>query len=148
MKKIDHYRKLLGVTNTADLKELKSVYRNQMKDWHPDKFQDNEEEKIAAEKKSKTLIAAYHFLVSIAPETVEASLEQYTQTLEVASISDFEYKTDMLRIDFSDGNSYEYFDVPKATYIKLVNAPSQARFVRRHISETYVYRSVNKLVTT
>ena len=148
MKKIDHYRKLLGVTKEADLKELKSVYRNQMKDWHPDKFQDKDEtEKVAAEKKSKTVIEAYHFLVSIAPETVDASFEQYNQTLEEATITDFEYKNEVLRIDFSDGHTYEYFDVPKAAYVKLVNAPSQSRFVRRHISETYVYRSVNKIVT-
>ncbi|MBC7720550.1 MAG: KTSC domain-containing protein [Pedobacter sp.] len=147
MSKIEHYRKLLGVAQGADLKELKSVYRNQMKDWHPDKFHDKEEaEKVAAEKKSKTVIEAYHFLVSIAPETIEASLDQYNQTLEQASIEDFEYKGTTLRIDFSDNHSYEYFDVPKATYVKLVNAPSQSRFVRRHISETYVYRSVNKIV--
>jgi hypothetical protein len=148
MKKIDHYRKLLGVTKEADLKELKSVYRNQMKEWHPDKFQDKEEaEKVAAEKKSKTVIEAYHFLVSIAPETVEASVEQYNQTLDEASILDFEYKNEVLRIDFSDGHTYEYFDVPKATYAKLVNAPAQSRFVRRHISESFVYRSVNKIVS-
>ena len=148
MKKIDHYRKLLGVAKEADLKELKSVYRNQMKDWHPDKFHDKEEvEKVAAEKKSKTVIEAYHFLVSIAPETVDASFEQYNQTLEEATITDFEYKNEVLRIDFSDGHTYEYFDVPKASYIKLVNAPSQSRFVRRHISEAYVYRSINKIAT-
>ncbi|MFP5040026.1 KTSC domain-containing protein [Parasediminibacterium sp. JCM 36343] len=147
MSKVEHYRKLLGVTKQADLKDLKSVYRNHMKDWHPDKFQDKEEsEKLAAEKKSKIVIEAYHFLVSIAPETIEASLEQYYQTLDTASIEDFEYKGTTLRIDFSDGHSYEYFDVPKAAYVKLVNAPAQARFVRRHISETYVYRSVNKIV--
>ena len=148
MKKIDYYRKLLNATKQTDLKELKSIYRNLMKDCHPDKFQDKEEEeKVAAEKKSKTVIEAYHFLVSIAPETVDASFEQYNQTLEDATITDFEYKNEVLRIDFSDGHTYEYFDVPKATYVKLVNAPSQSRFVRRHISETYVYRSVNKIVT-
>jgi DnaJ-class molecular chaperone len=38
MKKISEYRKLLGVEEKADLKELKSVYRNFMKQWHPDKF--------------------------------------------------------------------------------------------------------------
>ena len=52
MKKIDHYRKLLGVTKEADLKELKSVYRNQMKEWHPDKFQEKED----AEKERETIM--------------------------------------------------------------------------------------------
>jgi curved DNA-binding protein CbpA len=146
MKKIDYYRKLLNATKNTELKELKSVYRNLMKDWHPDKFQDNEAEKLAAEAKSKTIIEAYHFLVSIAPETLAATAEQYSQTISLASIEDFEYKNEKLSITFSDGACYEYFDVPKATYVKLVNAPSQARFARRHICNSYVYRSASKLV--
>ena len=92
------------------------------------------------------IIEAYHFLVSIAPETIAETLEQYNQTINQALIEDFEYKALTLTITFSDGNCYEYFNVPKATYIKLVNAPSQSRFARRHICNTYVYRSSNKLV--
>ncbi len=147
MSKIERYRKLLGVTQYAELKDLKTIYRNAMKDCHPDKFQDNEEEKMAAEERSKKVIEAYHFLVSIAPETIEATLEQYNETINEANIDDFQYKGVTLSIDFSDGNTYEYFDVPKNTYVKLVNAPSQARFARRHICNSFVYRSVNKLVT-
>ena len=146
MKKIEEYRRLLGVSKDVDLKELKSIYRNFMKDCHPDKFQDNEDAKIEAEEKSRMIIEAYHFLVSIAPETLAETLEQYNQTINQALIEDFEYKALTLTITFSDGNCYEYFNVPKATYIKLVNAPSQSRFARRHICNTYVYRSSNKLV--
>jgi curved DNA-binding protein CbpA len=148
MAKIDVYRKLLGVTKEVELKELKSVYRQFMKDWHPDKFNDNPDLKLEAEEKSKKIIEAYHFLVSIAPETIAESLDQYTQTINTASIDDFEYKNTTLRIDFSDGNTYEYFDVPKATYVKLVNAPSQSRFARRHICTSFVYRSATKLVAS
>lgn len=43
MKKIVDYRKLLSVDKNAELKELKSVYRTLMKDCHPDKFQQEEE---------------------------------------------------------------------------------------------------------
>lgn len=146
MKKIDNYRRLLEVTKDTELKELKSIYRNLMKDCHPDKFQDNEEEKLAAEIKSKKIIEAYHFLVSIAPETIAATFDQYTETITIASIEDFEYKNEQLTITFSDGSCYEYFGVPKATYVKLVNAPSQARFARRHICNSFVYRSASKLV--
>jgi DnaJ-class molecular chaperone len=70
MKKIVDYRKLLGVTKEAELQELKTVYRSLMKTWHPDKFNDNADLKLEAEEKSKTIIEAYHFLVSIAPETI------------------------------------------------------------------------------
>ncbi|MEY2829935.1 MAG: hypothetical protein RIQ33_1793 [Bacteroidota bacterium] len=146
MKLIDDYRKLLSVTKDAELKELKSVYRNLMKDCHPDKFVNDEVGKIAAEEKSKTIIEAYHFLVSIAPETIAASVEQYNQTINTAGIEDFQYKSQKLSITFSDGSSYEYFDVPKNTYVKLVNAPAQARFARRHIYNEFIYRSVNRIV--
>jgi len=146
MRKIEQYRRLLDVTKNAELKELKSVYRNLMKDVHPDKFQEDTE-KLAAEEKSKKIIEAYHFLVSIAPETIAASAEQYNNTLTLSAIDDFEYKSEKLTIKFADGSSYEYFGVPKSVYTKLVNAPSPARFLRRHISTEYVYRSVSKLVT-
>ena len=62
-KKIIEYRALLGVTKTATLKELKTIYRNCMKDIHPDTIQDDAE-RLAAEEKSTEIIAAYHFLVS------------------------------------------------------------------------------------
>jgi len=46
------------------------------KEWHPDKFQDNDDLSIKAEHKSRQIIDAYHFLVSIAPETKAANLEE------------------------------------------------------------------------
>jgi curved DNA-binding protein CbpA len=148
MSKIERSRKLLSVSASADLKELKSAYRNLMKDFHPDKFQDNEEEKKAAEDKSKKIIDAYHFLVSIAPETAEANLAQYNATINDAGILDFNYKDkiEVLTIEFSDGATYEYHGVPKSAYKNLCNAPSVTRFARRHICNTYVYRSTSKLV--
>jgi hypothetical protein len=148
MKKIVEYRKLLAVNEASDLQELKQAYRTLMKTWHPDKFQDNPEDKLAAEEKSKILIEAYHFLVSIAPETRSLSFADYTLTTTTSAIADFEYKSQVLKISFMDGNEYEYFDVPKAVYVKLVNADSPGRFARRHIYNEYVYRSTSKLAAT
>lgn len=148
MKKIIDYRKLLGVNKDAELQELKTVYRSLMKEWHPDKFQESAESKLEAEEKSKTIIEAYHFLVSIAPETLNQSIEEYTNTTASSGILDFEYKSQVLKIYFSDENVYEYFDVPKEVYRKLINADSPGRFARRHIFNNYVYRSVNKLAAS
>jgi curved DNA-binding protein CbpA len=148
MKKIVDYRKLLGVEKDAELQELKTVYRGMMKTWHPDRFQESAEAKLEAEEKSKTIIEAYHFLVSIAPETLSQSAEEYNTTTAVSGILDFEYKSQVLKIYFSDDNVYEYFDVPKEVYRKLINADSPGRFARRHIFNNYVYRSLNKLVAT
>jgi len=145
MRRIVNYRKVLGVNETAELKELKTVYRNLMKDWHPDKFQDNPEEKQEAEEKSKKIIEAYHFLVSIAPETRTNTLDAYTETTTNSGIIDFEYRSEILSISFSDGAVYEYYGVPKAIYVKLINAETPARFARRHIYNAYIYRSTSKL---
>ena len=145
MKKIVDYRKLLNVNEATDLQELKTTYRNLMKTWHPDKFAENEAEKVAAEEKSKTIIEAYHFLVSIAPETRNQTLEAYGATTNTGIVN-YEFKAQVLTVEFADGNTYEYFDMPRAVYVKLINSDSPGRFARRHIFNEYVYRSVNKLV--
>lgn len=147
MKKIAEYRKLLGVDKTADLKELKTLYRNFMKDWHPDKFQDQEDAKKEAEEKSKELIEAYHFLVSIAPETQAQNLEEYTGVITSSKLVDFQYKAQVLQVNFADGSAYEYFDVPKNIFNKLLNSNVPDRFCRRHIYHSYVYRRVSKALT-
>lgn len=144
MKRIANYRKLLGVTPEADLKELKSVYRNLMKEWHPDKFAHNEEEKLAAEEKSKVLINAYHFLVSIAPETMEQALPEYKAMITASQVMDFNYEKEILKIQFTDGSTYEYFGVPKNLYIKLCQTDIPDRFCRRHIYHEFIYRKLSK----
>ena len=146
MRRILGHRKVLGVAEGIELSALKTVYRNLMKDWHPDKFADNEEEKLAAEEKSKKIIESYHFLVSVAPETKALTMDAYMETTANAGIEDFEYKAEILTISFSDGNTYEYSGVPKAIYVKLVNAETPSRFARRHIYHNYIYRSTSKLV--
>ncbi len=148
MRIIQKYRTLLGVDEKATLSELKSVYRALIKEWHPDKFQEHEEEKHAAEEKSKHIISAYHFLVSINPETIAIHQEDYNETILNAAIDDFEFKAEILRIVFADGKEYEYYGVPKAIYVKLVNADTPSRFARRHIFNSYIYRSTSRLVAS
>lgn len=146
MKKIVEARKLLGVDKNAELKELKTVYRNFMKDWHPDKIQHDEEKKQQAEEKSREFIEAYHLLVSVAPETHALELERYTESITSSRIIDFLYKGQTLQINFLDNSSYEYFGVPKSTYQKFLNSATPDRFARRHIYHSFVYRKVAKAV--
>jgi curved DNA-binding protein CbpA len=146
LKKILGARKILGVTEKASLQELKTVYRNVMKEWHPDKFQEGEEQE-AAQEKSKKLIEAYHFLVSISSETHANHLEKYTNIITSSTIVDFNYKGTNLTITYAEGNTYEYFEVPRALYIKLVNADTPGRFARRHICGSFIYREVSKVTS-
>lgn len=144
MKKIIDARKLLGVTKDAELKELKTIYRTFMKEYHPDKILNDDAAKLAAEEKSKTFIEAYHLLVSIAPETHAQQLEKYTEVITASRIENFQYKGQTLIVDFVDGSSYEYFGIPKSIYNKLINSATPDRFARRHIYHDYVYRKVSK----
>ena len=144
MKRIIESRKLFEITESTDLSQLKLIYRNLMKQWHPDKFREGDEQAAEAEAKSKSIIEAYHFLVSVSPETHASYSQEYTTTTNTCGISDFEYKGTTLKVSFTDGSVYEYFSVPRNIYIKLVNSATQARFARRHIFATYIYRNVTK----
>lgn len=141
MKKIITYKRLLGVSDKTDLQELKAIYRNMIKTWHPDKFHDDHEQKGEAESRSKQIIEAYHFLVSIAPETRAKTLSEFTTTTSTSGIADFEFKSDTLLIKFVDGNSYEFIGVTKEVYTKFKNAPAPGRFARRHIYNSFIYRN-------
>ena len=144
MKRIVAARKLLAVEKGATLQELKTVYRNFMKEWHPDKIQDNPEAKQEAEERSTAFIEAYHLLVSVAPETHEQQKEQYEQTMNSSRLIDFQYKGTTLIINFADGSCYEYFGLPKSVYNNLINSNTPDRFARRHIYHAYVYRKASK----
>lgn len=145
MKKIVEYRKLLNVEKTVTLKELKTIYRNAMKDSHPDKFQGDDAGLKLAEENSKNIIEAYHFLVSINAETIEQGLPEYQETIANATITDYKYENIRLIVNFSNGSVYEYISVPKATYIKMVNADSPGRFAKRHVFTAFPYRKVSNI---
>jgi DnaJ-class molecular chaperone len=144
MKRIIEYRKMFDITADADLNTLKLKYRSLMKEWHPDKFSADDEKFAEAEAMSKSIIEAYHFLVSVSPETHATYAQEYQNTTNTVGIDTFEYKGQTLKIIFLDGCSYEYFAVPNNIYNKLLNSPTPARFARRHIFGTYIYRNVSK----
>ncbi|WP_062058187.1 KTSC domain-containing protein [Aquimarina longa] len=144
MKRIKEYKKLFNVEKEIDLKTLKKSYRNLVKEWHPDKFQEGDVQKEEAEIKSRQIIDGYHFLVSIAPETKASNLEEYAITTSQSGIADYQHKGMLLEISFLDGTTYEYFGVPKTVYIKMMNSDKLYRFAKRNIFNSYLYRKSKK----
>jgi curved DNA-binding protein CbpA len=140
MKRIVEYRKLLNVDKTVALKDLKTIYRNAMKESHPDKFSGDDAGLKAAEEQSKLIIEAYHFLVSINAETIAQMKPEFTATIAAATIKDYKFVDGRLIVDFSNGSVYEFISVPKATYVKMVNAESPTRFAKRHIFAAFPWR--------
>jgi curved DNA-binding protein CbpA len=144
MKRINEYKKLFDVQEDIELKGLKTTYKRLVKEWHPDKFQEGDPLKVEAELKSRQIIDGYHFLVSIAPETISENLEEYTTTINETRIADFKHKGLLLEITFSDGSTYEYFGVNKNVYTKFIQSGNETRFAKRNIYNTYLYRKSKK----
>ncbi|KAA5823535.1 KTSC domain-containing protein [Algibacter amylolyticus] len=147
MKRINEYKKLFEVEQDMSLKFLKSKYRNLVKEWHPDKFQAGDPKAVEAELKSRQIIDGYHFLVSIAPETKAANLEDFNTTISTP-IMDWQHKGLLLEVTFLDGNTYEFFGVNKALYIKFSQSDKQTRFGKRNIFNSFTYRKIKKSEVT
>ncbi|HLV40719.1 MAG TPA: KTSC domain-containing protein [Brumimicrobium sp.] len=148
MKRINQYKKLFNVESAIDLAELKKTYRSLVKEWHPDKFQEQDAKALEAEEKSREITQGYEFLISISPETKQNNLEDYNHILDTCSIKDFQYKNLVLEVEFSNGSTYEYFGVSKPLYQKFVNADKQFRFGKRQIFTTSLYRKSKRDVET
>lgn len=146
MKRITEYKKLFGVEKEIDLKVLKKSYRNLVKEWHPDKFQEGDAKQEEAEIQSRRIIDGYHFLVSMAPETKEKNLPEYTETITNSAIADYHHKGLLMEITFTDGTTYEYFGVTKPVYLKMVNAGNLNRFAKRSIYPKYTYRKSKRIL--
>ena len=144
MKRINEYKKVFQIEKEIDLFSLKATYRKLVKEWHPDKFQDSDPLKEEASMKGRQVVDGYHFLVSIAPETIAANLSEYTSTINECGIADFKHKGLLLEITFTDGSCYEYFGVNANVYKKLINSDKQVRFAKRFIYDSYLYRKAKK----
>jgi len=144
MKRINEYKKLFNVEPDTDLKQLKSTYRNLVKEWHPDKFLAGDEQAKEAELKSRQIIDGYHFLVSISPETKAANEVEYNTITAESGIADLKLKGQLLEVSFLDGSTYEYFGVSQNIFTRLINADKQLRFAKRNIFNSYLYRKSKK----
>ena len=143
MKRINEYKKLFNVDKDTDLKTLKKSYRNLVKEWHPDKFQEGDTKAIEAEGMSRKIIDGYHFLVGIAPETKAAKLDEFAATTS-SGISEMLHEGQVLEITFVDGATYEFFGVDKKLFNKLLEADKQTRFGKRKIFNAFLYRKLKK----
>jgi DnaJ-class molecular chaperone len=147
MKRIKEFKKMFGVEGALELKQLKKQYRNLVKEWHPDKFPDGGEKAEEAEAMSRKVIEGYHFLVSMAPETLEAQKEEYTELTTNSGIQDLQHKGLLLEVTFLNGDTYEYFGMNAQLFNKFLNAYNQYRFAKRKVFNAFPYRKAKSGTT-
>lgn len=51
-------------------------------------------------------------------------------------------KTQTLEVEFKDGNTYHYFNVPEIVYKGLVNARSVGQYLNEEIKEKYQHKKI------
>ena len=55
----------------------------------------------------------------------------------------YDASTQTLEVEFGDGAVYEYYDVPPAVHVGLMQATSQGSYLHRYIRDRYAYRRVS-----
>jgi hypothetical protein len=50
----------------------------------------------------------------------------------------------VLEMTFLDGNTYEFFGVNKALYIKICQSDKLTRFAKRNVFNSFIYRKIKK----
>ncbi len=87
-KEIDAARKLLGLPSEATLTEIKEAYRNKVREYHPDKCQD-EKKKGENEKKMAQINRAYKILLNY--------IEEYKFSFKEEAVERYRPDRDMRR---------------------------------------------------
>ena len=63
------------------------------------------------------------------------------QSSNLASVG-YDREKGILEVEFNNGRIYQYFGVPEAVYIGLMNAPSHGQFFHEHIRDVYPYQRI------
>ncbi len=66
----------------------------------------------------------------------------WIETPGSSNISRFGYGEGVLTVEFKNGNTYQYFDVPESVFEQMKTAPSPGGFLAQVIKGTYRYARV------
>ena len=64
--------------------------------------------------------------------------------LSSISFIGYEPRSRILEIQFHDGDTYQYFEVPMRIYILFVNAPSKEAFLNYYVKKNFHYAKVDE----
>ena len=54
----------------------------------------------------------------------------------------YESQSSILEVEFTSGDIYQYFDVPKHLHYELMRAPSKGQFLNDYIKHSYRYQKI------
>ena len=142
-KSFEYYLRILGATINSTKEEIRNAYYDLIKQWHPDKFANDNQRIHEATEKSKIINEAYQNLRNFKTQT----LSHYPERVQVKSSNiksvGYSKESSTLQIQFKDGSLYEYYKVPEIIYNELLISSSKGKFANRYIYPRYRGERVN-----
>jgi hypothetical protein len=91
MKRINEYKKLFQIENEIDLASLKLIYRKLVKQWHPDKFQDDDPMKEEANIMGRQVTASHQKQRKLTWQNI--TKPSWSVALQISNIKDYFWKS-------------------------------------------------------
>jgi hypothetical protein len=63
----------------------------------------------------------------------------WIQTPESSNIARIAFEGGVLKVEFKNGGTYDYFDVPEQIFDQMRSAPSKGQFLAQQIKGSYRY---------
>jgi DnaJ-class molecular chaperone len=156
----DSHFEILGVTRHSTKNEIKKAYREQIKKWHPDKFQHDPEKLLEAIEISKQINQAFRLLKNYAPPGTVSNISKKQEFKDSKTASmrggkpefhrvkvnspkiwsvGYDAFTKIMEVEFYEEGVHHFYDVPEPVYNQLRYAVPADEYLNKHI--TWKYRS-------
>lgn len=158
----DTHFQVLGITRSATLEEIRTAYIREIKRWHPDQFALNSMEHARATERCKKIKEAYRLLKEYEPSPGDYSFKSSNTTKESLNtesrqsssidtgrfikvnsrmIEAVAYTSESCILVIAHRNKlyYEFYNVPRHVFLKLLVSESKGEFMVKYIWEEYDY---------
>lgn len=138
----DSHFEILGVNKQSTNDEIKKAYRKQSMLWHPDKFSNDHAKWVEAHEIFIKIKEAYDLLKDYRPtESDNCNFRIRVKSTNIFAVG-YDRANKVLKVEFRNGNVYEYYEVPHDIYIAFMNAESKGKFGKNYIFYKYKYKQV------
>ncbi len=154
MDKYAEYCGVLGLDTVGSVTELKSVYRQAVKQWHPDRYMFDRRMHQTAVEKTKLINSAYEYVSELLESRPSASsrpaqaycpkfpqdslLEIFLRSSHLVSVA-YDYSDYSMYLKFKSLNIYRFRDVPPRIYEELITAASPGVYAKKNVYTNYKY---------
>ena len=154
----DSHFEILGVTRHSTPAEIKKAYHQQIKKWHPDKFQQKPDKLLEAIEKSKKINQAFRLLKDYVPPAITITTSKKEKFEDSKSTSKrtgkpvfhrvkvnsskvwsigYDAFTKILEVEFYEEGVYHYYEVPETVYTQLMFADRVDEYLNMNIASKY-----------